>query len=100
MSGKSAGSYSTKKYKKIKNDLMNLAKDEIKTTKNSNKDLKITKFYDSDKKVTHSNYSKTTKSLEKANLQGVSPNIQIIEKDDNNNEQNDVNSSDLSDDDE
>ena len=29
MSGKSAGSDSTKKYKKIKNDLMNLAKDEI-----------------------------------------------------------------------
>ena len=101
MSGKSAGSDSTKKYKKIKNDLMDFEKKEIIKTKNSNKEIKITTFDDSDKKVTNSKYySLTTKKLEKNNIEDASPNIEIIEQNENkkNNEEDEVGSSDMSDD--
>ena len=42
MSKKSVHSDSSKKYKKIKNDLMDFEKKEIIKTKNSHKDIKIT----------------------------------------------------------
>ena len=99
MSKKSVHSDSAKKYKKIKNDLMDFERKEIIKTKNSNKELTITKFDDSDKKVTNSKYySLTTKKLEQINTEEATPNIEIIEPNDNktNNEEDEVDSSDMS----
>ena len=100
MSRKSVNSDSAKKFKKIRNDLMNFEKDEIKKAKNSNKDIKITKFEDnSNKNIANSKYSLTSKKLN--NFENVSPKIQIVKFSDNNkNEKDDVNSSDLSDEEE
>ena len=100
MSRKSVNSDSAKKFKKIKNDLMNFEKDEIKKAKNSNKDIKITKFEDnSNKNIANSKYSLTSKKLN--NFENVSPKIEIVKFSDNNkNEKDDVNSSDLSDEEE
>ena len=103
MSKKSVNSDSAKKFKKIRNDLMNFEKDEIIKVKNSNKNINITKFEDSDKKVTASKYSSTTKKLKQINNQNPSPspNIEIIKFDEDKKKENDdVCSSDLSDDDE
>ena len=101
MSVKSLKSDSSKKFKKIRNDLMNFERDEILKVKNSNKDIKITKFEDSDKKVPGSKYSLTTKKLEQINIEDASPNIKIIKCANNDtDENNDANSSDLSDEDE
>ena len=99
MSQKSFHSDSAKKYKKIKNDLMDFEKKEIIKTKNSNKEIKITTFDDSDKKVTISKYySLTTKKLEQINIEDDTPNIKIIEQNENkiNNEEDEVGSSDIS----
>ena len=99
MSKKSVHSNSAKKYKKIKNDLMDFEKEEIIKAKNSNKEIKITTFDDSNKKVTNSKYySLTTKKLEKNNIEDASPNIEIIEQNENkkNNEDDEVGSSDIS----
>ena len=100
MSRKSVNSDSAKKFKKIRNDLMNFEKDEIKKAKNSNKDIKITKFEDnSNKNIANSKYSLTSKKLN--NFENVSPKIEIVKFSDNNkNEKDDVNSSDLSDEEE
>ena len=100
MSRKSVNSDSAKKFKKIRNDLMNFEKDEIKKAKNSNKDIKITKFEDnSNKNIANSKYSLTSKKLN--NFENVSPKIEIEKFSDNNkNEKDDVNSSDLSDEEE
>ena len=100
MSRKSVNSDSAKKFKKIRNDLMNFEKDEIKKAKNSNKDIKITKFEDnSNKNIANSKYSLTSKKLN--NFKNVSPKIEIVKFSDNNkNEKDDVNSSDLSDEEE
>ena len=100
MSRKSFNSDSAKKFKKIRNDLMNFEKDEIKKAKNSNKDIKITKFEDnSNKNIANSKYSLTSKKLN--NFENVSPKIEIVKFSDNNkNEKDDVNSSDLSDEEE
>ena len=78
MSRKSTNSESSKKFKKIRNDLMNFERDEIIKVKNSNKDIKITKFEDSNKKVPNSKYSLTSKNLEQVKFEGISPNIEII----------------------
>ena len=99
MSKKSVHSDSAKKYKKIKNDLMDFEKKEIIKTKNSNKEIKITTFDDSDKKVTISKYySLTMKKLEQINIEDDTPNIKIIEQNENkiNNEEDEVGSSDIS----
>ena len=99
MSQKSFHSDSAKKYKKIKNDLMDFEKKEIIKTKNSNKEIKITTFDDSDKKVTISKYySLTTKKLEQINIEDDTPNIKIIEQNENkiNNEEDEEGSSDIS----
>ena len=88
-----------KKYKKIKNDLMDFEKKEIIKTKNSHKDIKITTFDDSDKKVINSKYySLKTKKLEQINFEDTTPNIEIIEQNENkiNNEEDEVGSSDIS----
>ena len=79
---------------------MNFEKDEIKKAKNSNKDIKITKFEDnSNKNIANSKYSLTSKKLN--NFENVSPKIEIVKFSDNNkNEKDDVNSSDLSDEEE
>ena len=100
MSRKSVNSDSAKKFKKIRNDLMNFEEDEIKKAKNSNKDIKITKFEDnSNKNIANSKYSLTSKKLN--NFENVSPKIEIVKFSDNNkNEKDDVNSSDLSDEEE
>ena len=100
MSRKSVNSDSAKKFKKIRNDLMNFEKDEIKKAKNSNKDIKITKFEDnSNKNIANSKYSLTSKKLN--NFENVSPKIEIVKfRDNNKNEKDDVNSSDLSDEEE
>ena len=100
MSRKSVNSDSAKKFKKIRNDLMNFERDEIKKAKNSNKDIKITKFEDnSNKNIANSKYSLTSKKLN--NFENVSPKIEIVKFSDNNkNEKDDVNSSDLSDEEE
>ena len=100
MSRKSVNSDSAKKFKKIRNDLMNFEKDEIKKAKNSNKDIKITKFEDnSNKNIAHSKYPLTSKKLN--NFENVSPKIEIVKfRDNNKNEKDDVNSSDLSDEEE
>ena len=100
MSRKSVNSDSASKCKKIRNELMNFEKDEIKKVKNSNKELKVTKFEDSDKKISTSKYSLTVKKFEEVNMENVNPKIEIIEKcEDNNNknENDEVGSSDLSD---
>ena len=99
MSKKSVHSDSSKKYKKIKNELMDFEKKEIIKTKNSHKDIKITTFDDSDKKVINSKYySLTTKKLEQINFEDATPNIEIIEQNENkiNNEEDEVGSSDIS----
>ena len=99
MSQKSFHSDSAKKYKKIKNDLMDFEKKEIIKTKNSNKEIKITTFDDSDKKVTISKYySLKTKKLEQINIEDDTPNIKIIEQNENkiNNEEDEEGSSDIS----
>ena len=99
MSNKSVHSDSAEKYKKIKNDLMNFEKKEIIKTKNSHKDIKITTFDDSDKKVINSKYySLKTKKLEQINFEDATPNIEIIEQNENkiNNEEDEVGSSDIS----
>ena len=98
MSRKSVNSDSAKKFKKIRNDLMNIERDEIKNIKSSNKNISITKFEENDKKVTASKYSLTSKKLEQINLENASPNIEIVKCDANDrNEKDEVCSSDLSD---
>ena len=99
MSKKSVQSDSSNKYKKIKNDLMDFEKKEIIRTKNSNKEIKITTFDDSDKKIINSKYySLTAKKLDQLHFENVTPNIKIIEQNGNkmNNEEDEVGSSDIS----
>ncbi len=100
MSRERVNSDSASRYKKIKNELMNFEKEEIKKAKKSNKELKVTIFEDSDNKILNSKYSLTMKKFEQANTEEASPKIDIIEKcEDNNNtdENDDICSSDLSD---
>ena len=101
MSRKSFNSDSAKKFKKIRNDLMNFEKDEIKKVKNSKKSINIIRFEDhNNKNIVDSKYSLTSKKLI-SNFEGVSPKIEIIKFDNNDkNDKDDVCSSDLSDEDE
>ena len=102
MSNKSTNSETTKSLKKIRNDLMNFAKKEILVVKNSHKQINITKFEDSVNKVPHSKYSSNSKKKENNNNdnhENASPKIEIVDNIDKNEKEDEVCSSDLSDED-